>query len=259
MEKKPAKVALVTGAATGIGRAIAEQLHADGHRVAVTDYNIGEAQALATRLSPDHITARAYKLDVCSMTDIANVFEQVQQELGPISVLINNAGVYPNHPSLEMTESQWDKVLDTNLKGTFFCCQAFVRSSVTNGMGGAIVNIASTSAFSARPGAAHYGASKAGVVMLTKSLAQEFGDLGIRVNAVSPGLIEISAANVTTTYRDQFVTMVPSGRIGVPSDISGVVMFLISEAAEYVNGECIVVDGGFLTGRSLQGSGSGQR
>jgi 3-oxoacyl-[acyl-carrier protein] reductase len=247
-------VALITGAATGIGQSIAEQLHEAGYRLAVTDINVEHAQKLARRLSETGADAQAFKLDVRSQSDIQSVFTQVEREMGPISVLINNAGLYPNHPSLEMTESQWDDVFDTNLKGTFFCCQAFTQAAVRNNLRGAIVNLASTSAFSARPGAAHYGASKAGVVMLTKSLAQEFGAYGVRVNAVAPGLIEVGKANVSTAYRDQFTTMVPSGRTGTPADIAGVVSFLVSPAADYVNGECIVVDGGFLTGRTLQRS-----
>ena len=254
MDNKPAKVALVTGAAAGIGLATAELLHNEGYHVAIADYNLAQAQTVAARLSPDQSTARAYRLDVCSVREIGDVFSQAEQDFGALTVLVNNAGVYPNHPSLEMTEAQWDKVVDTNLKGTFFCCQAFAKAAVKNGLGGAIVNMASTSAFSARAGAAHYASSKAGVVMLTKSLAQEFGQLNIRVNAVAPGLIETSAANVTASYRDQFISMVPSGRVGSPPDISGVVMFLISKAADYINGEYIVVDGGFLTGRSLQRS-----
>jgi 3-oxoacyl-[acyl-carrier protein] reductase len=254
MKLSTSSVALVTGAATGIGQSIAEQLHEIGYRLAITDINFEHAQKLAHHLAETGADAQAFKLDVRSQLDIQSVFTQVERAMGPITVLINNAGLYPNHPSLEMTETQWDDVFDTNMKGTFFCCQAFAQAAVRNSIRGAIVNLASTSAFSARPGAAHYAASKAGVVMLTKSLAQEFGTYGIRVNAVAPGLIEVAKANVSTTYRDQFTTMVPSGRTGTPADIAGVVSFLVSPAADYVNGECIVVDGGFLTGRTLQRS-----
>ncbi len=254
MKLSTSPVALVTGAATGIGQSIAEQLHETGYRLAITDINFEQAQKLAHQLSETGADAQAFKLDVRSQRDIQSVFAQVERTMGPLAVLINNAGLYPNHPSLDMTETQWDDVFDTNLKGTFFCCQAFAQAATRNNTQGAIVNLASTSAFSARPGAAHYAASKAGVVMLTKSLAQEFGTQGIRVNAVAPGLIEVGKTNVTVAYRDQFTTMVPSGRTGTPADIAGVVSFLISPAADYVNGECIVVDGGFLTGRTLQRS-----
>lgn len=248
--KRP--LALVTGAGRSIGRSIAQALHERGYAVAVTDFDEESAGTLAGELSPDGDSARAYRLDVSSASGIARVFESVEREMGAIDVLINNAGVYPSQPALEMSEEEWDQVMDTNLKGTFFCSQALARSLVKRGTGGSIVNIASTSAFSARTGVAHYGASKAGVVMLTKSLAQEFGPLGIRVNAVAPGLVEVREGLVSPAYRDQISTVIPSGRIGTPDDIVGVVAFLLTSEASYVNGECIVIDGGFLTGRFVQ-------
>ncbi|MFA7668595.1 MAG: glucose 1-dehydrogenase [Burkholderiaceae bacterium] len=247
-------VALVTGAGRSIGKAIAELLHSRGYTVAITDFDLAEAQAVASQLAPDGDTAKAYRMDVSSIKSITEVFEQVRQELGSPVALVNNAGVYPNVPALDMDETLWDRVLDTNLKGSFFCTQAFVRHLLGTQSRGAVVNIASTAAYSARPGAAAYSASKAGLVMLTKSLAQEFGEQGIRVNAVAPGLIQVREGMVTPSYRDQFITHVPSGRVGQPSDISTVVAFLLSEEAGYVNGQCISVDGGFLTGRTLQRS-----
>ncbi len=254
MESADKKVALVTGAAAGIGREIAVQLHAAGYRVALADLNFDRILQLQLALDPTAESVRAYRLDVRSGDQIAEVFARAADDLGTLSALVNNAGIYPNHPALEMTEAEWDAVLDTNLKGTFFCCQAFARAAAGDKAPRAIVNLASTSAYSARPGAAHYGASKAAVIMLTKSLAQEFGPLGIRVNAVAPGLVQVDRANVNESYRKQFVNMVPSGRVGHPADIAGVVLFLVSPAAAYVNGECIIVDGGFLTGRMLQNS-----
>jgi 3-oxoacyl-[acyl-carrier protein] reductase len=155
-----------------------------------------------------------------------------------------------------MTEAAWDSVQGVNLKGTFLCTQAFGRVRVVEGGGGAIVNLASTAAFSARVGAAHYSASKAGVVMFTKSSAQEFGPHAIRVNAVAPGLIEVREDQVSPEYKERFLTMIPRGRTGRASDIAGTVAFLLSEAADFINGECIVVDGGFLSGRPLMRSSS---
>jgi NAD(P)-dependent dehydrogenase (short-subunit alcohol dehydrogenase family) len=248
--KKP--LALVTGAGRSIGRSIARTLHERGYAIAVTDFDEEGAAVLASELSADGGTARAYRLDVSSTSNIAQVFESVERDMGDIDALVNNAGVYPSQPALDMSEEEWDQVMDTNLKGTFFCSQALARGLVKRGVGGCIVNIASTSAFSARTGVAHYGASKAGVVMLTKSLAQEFGPLGIRVNAVAPGLVEVREGLVSPAYRDQISTVIPSGRIGTPDDIVGVVAFLLTSEASYINGECIVVDGGFLTGRFMQ-------
>lgn len=247
-------VALVTGGGRSIGKTVSALLHSKGYAVAVTDYDEPEAQAVAQQLAPNGDTARAYRMDVSSVEDIRRVFEQVERDLGTPVALVNNAGIYPNMPALDIDEALWDRVLSTNLKGSFFCTQALARRLTTAKMRGVVVNVASTAAFSARPGASPYSASKAGVVMLTKSLAQEFGELGIRINAVAPGLVEVRPGMVTEAYRDQFVTHVPVGRVGQPSDIANVVAFLLSDEADYVNGECIVVDGGFLTGRSLQRS-----
>ena len=152
-----------------------------------------------------------------------------------------------------MPEAAWDRVLDINLKGSFLCSQVFGRMRLAP-TGGAIVNVASTAAFSARVGTAHYSASKAGLVMLTKSLAQELGPYGIRVNAVAPGLVEVDEGHVSPEYKEIFLRMIPRGRIGRPEDVAATVRFLLTDASDYLNGECIVGDGGFLTGRSLSRS-----
>jgi NAD(P)-dependent dehydrogenase (short-subunit alcohol dehydrogenase family) len=243
-------VALVTGAGRGLGRAIAGALHASHYTVAVTDIDEGAAMSVAQSLSADGSTARAYGLDVSSAQQVADVFASVAHDLGLPDALVNNAGVYPNHSILDMPEAAWDHVLDINLKGPFLCSQAFGRMRLAH-TGGVIVNVASTAAFSARVGAAHYSASKAGLVMLTKSLAQEFGPYGIRVNAVAPGLVEVEEAHVSAEYKEMFLKMIPRGRIGRPEDVAATVGFLLTDASDYINGECIVVDGGFLTGRPL--------
>jgi len=243
-------VALVTGAGRGLGRAIAAALHERRYKVAVTDVDEGAAVLVAQSLSADGSTARAYGLDVSSAQQIADVFASVARDLGLPDALVNNAGVYPSHSILDMPEAAWDRVLDINLKGPFLCAQAFGRMRLAP-TGGVIVNVASTAAFSARVGAAHYSASKAGLVMLTRSLAQEFGPYGIRVNAVAPGLVEVDEGHVSAEYKEMFLKMIPRGRIGRPEDIAATVAFLLTDAADYINGECIVVDGGFLTGRSL--------
>jgi len=251
MTERAQPVALVTGAGRGLGRAIAGALHRDRYNVAVTDVDEGAAIAVAQSLSADGSTARAYKLDVSSAQQVSDVFASVARDLGLPDALVNNAGIYPSHSILEMPEAAWDSVLDINLKGPFLCSQAFARIRVASGGYGAIVNLASTAAFSARVGAAHYSASKAGVVMLTKSLAQEFGPYGIRVNAVAPGLIEVDEGQVSAEYKEMFLKMIPRGRIGRPEDAAAAVAFLLTQAADYINGECIAVDGGFLAGRTL--------
>ena len=248
-------IALVTGAGRSIGRAVAKRLHEDGFKVALTDIDADVASETAASLSADGMTARAWSLDVSSVQGIQRVFDDVERTWGPVTALVNNAGVYPNHPSLSMSESDWDRVLDINLKGTFFCCQAFAQRLTTAAQPGTIVNLASTAAFSARPGAAHYGASKAAIVMLTKSLAQEWGELGIRVNAVAPGLIEVREGLVSPEYKAEFISQVPARRIGDVRDVADAVAYLIGDESSYVTGHCLVVDGGFLAGRALRPSG----
>ncbi len=247
---EPRPLAIVTGAARGLGRAIAHTLHQKGFNVAVTDIDASEAASVAQSLSSQGTTARAYGLDVSSAQQVADVFAAIARDLGLPDALVNNAGIYPNHSVLDMPEAAWDRVLDINLKGSFLCSQAFARMRLASG-GGAIVNLASTAAFSARVGAAHYSASKAGIVMLTKSLAQELGPHGIRVNAVAPGLIDVDTAHVTPEYKEMFRKMIPRARTGRPEDVANAVAFLLGEGSDFINGECIAIDGGFLAGRTL--------
>lgn len=244
-------VAIVTGAGRSIGKAIAERLHGDGYTVAVTDRDGPSANDVAHALDPEGTTARAYRLDVAVPEEITAIFAQVEEELGDPGTLVNNAGVYPSHGLLDMTVAAWDQVLTVNLRGTFVCTQTFARRRAAGGGRGAVVNLASTAAYSARVGVAHYSASKAAVVMFTKSAAQELGPLGIRVNAVAPGLIEVRDDQVTPEYRDNYLSMIPRGRTGVATDIASAVAYLVSAEADFVNGHTLVVDGGFLTGRTL--------
>ncbi len=247
----PQPMAIVTGAARGLGRDIALTLAAAGYAVAVTDKDKPDATAAAIGGN-----TLALSLDVRDAAAIDTVFAAAEQALGPVTALVNNAGIYPDNTLLEMPEAVWDAVIDTNLKGTFLCAQRFARLRQAAGGGGAIVNLASTAAFSARIGAAHYSASKAGVAMLTKSMAQEWGPLGIRVNAVAPGLIEVEGNRVAPDYKANFLPMIPVGRTGQPQDVAAAVAFLLSDAAAFINGVVLPVDGGFLTGRTLQRSGS---
>lgn len=251
------RIAVVTGAARGLGRAIAEALAAEGAAVAVTDLDLGMARAVAATLAGrGAAAAQAWRLDVRNAADVESVFGEIETALGTPDALINNAGVYPDHALLEMPEAAWDAVIDTNLKGPMLCGQVFARRRVAAGGGGAIVNLASTAAFSARPGAAHYCASKAGLVMLTKCMAMEFGPHRIRVNAVAPGLIEVEGDRVSPDYKRAFLPMIPYGRIGLPEDVARAVAFLASERTDFITGAVLAVDGGFLTGRPLIRAGS---
>ena len=251
-------VAVVTGAGRGLGRAITERLHAVGWAVAVTDIDERSARTVATALDPAGGTARAFRLDVASAPNVAAVFGEITEAIGIPSALVNNAGIYPDDTILDMAVDAWDTVMAVNLRGTFLCTQAFARARTPRG-GGAIVNLASAAAFSSRIGASHYSASKAGVVMFTKSAAQEFGPLGLRVNAIAPGLIEVGEDHVSDEYRNNYLTMIPRGRTGRAEDIAGVVAFLLSDDADFVSGECLAVDGGFLAGRPLLRARSRER
>jgi len=244
------RVAIVTGGGRSLGKAIAERLHSDGFSVAVVDRDGPTAKAVAESLDSKGDSARAYTLDVSSAADVADTLAAISSDLGIPSALVNNAGIYPDHALLDMPVEAWDQVMSVNLRGTFLCTQAFARLR-RDLSGGAIVNLASAAAFSARAGASHYSTSKAGVVMFTKAAALELGSLGIRVNVVAPGLIEVREDQVSQSYRDQYLSMIPRGRTGRAPDIAGTIAFLLSSDADFINGECITVDGGFLAGRPL--------
>jgi 3-oxoacyl-[acyl-carrier protein] reductase len=249
------EMAIVTGGARGLGREIALTLAATGMAVAVFDKDGPAAETTAAAIIKKGGRALGMSLDVRDAVAIEATFTAAEQALGPATALVNNAGIYPDNTLLDMPEAAWDAVIDTNLKGTFLCAQRFARMRSAAG-GGAIVNLASTAAFSARIGAGHYSASKAGVAMLTHSMAQEWGPLGIRVNAVAPGLIEVEGNRVTPEYKSNFLPMIPLGRTGQPPDVAAAVAFPLSDAAAFISGVVLPVDGGFLTGRPLQRSGS---
>ena len=227
-------VAVVTGAARGLGKAIATRLAADGHQVVRVDLAGGEG-----------VDA------VCDITD-PDAVHRLAGELGPIGILVNNAGIWRFSSLLEMPVADAEAVLRVNLLGALYCCQAFVPAMATTagGGGGAIVNLSSAAAATRSPGVGMYPASKAALEALTRQMALEFGPLGVRVNAVGPGLIvtEGTAVNYEGERREQRAQAVPLRRIGEPADIADVVAFLASDDARYATGGIFVIDGG-LTAR----------
>ena len=247
------KGAIVTGAGMGIGRGIALRLAEAGAGVIVADINLEAANETARQIVSKDGIAVAVQADAASPADAEKVVGVALEKLGRLDILVNNAGIFPFSPALQTTEALWDKVIDVNLKGVFFYSQAAARKMVEAKQGGRIVNIASIDALHPTGNLVHYDASKGGVVMATKSLAREFGQYGIAVNAIAPGSINTPGATAGTAGIDfgeevmkSFMARIPLGRMGQPEDIANAVLFLSSEAASYVTGDLLVVDGGYL-------------
>ena len=252
------KGAVVTGGAMGIGRGIAYRLAEAGASVMIADIDLNVATQAAEKIKSRGGKSQAIKADVRSAADAQMVAEATVDAFGSLDILVNNAGIYPSAGFLDTTEEMWDRVLSINLKGVFLYSQAAVRVMIKAGKGGRIINIASVDAIKTVAGHPHYSVSKSGVVMLTKVMALELGHHKILVNAVAPGVTETSGAiakvdsiskakGITIEQVAQgFLQQVPVGRLAGPDDAAKVVLFLASEAADYVTGELIVVDGGYI-------------
>jgi NAD(P)-dependent dehydrogenase (short-subunit alcohol dehydrogenase family) len=239
------EVAVVTGGAGGLGAAVAVALAGAGARVAVADLDHDGARAVASGLGPGHI---ALPIDVRSSASVRGVADAVSIQLGAPSILFCGAGVQRVRPTLEVTDEDWDFVVDINLGGTFRCCQAFGAAMVEQRRG-AIVNVASlTGVEFGGGGRVPYGASKGGVMGLTRALAIEWAPYGVRVNAVAPGIVTTpmvqGLAADGSLDLDDLASRVPLGRIATPEDIAGVTLMLASRAGEYIVGQTLIVDGG---------------
>jgi len=246
------QVVLVTGAGAGIGFGIARAFHEAGARIAVGDFREAAVTRAASRLG-GAAGVFAHVVDVRDPASVAQFVEAAERALGSVTVAVANAGIYPNTPVLDMTTEEWDRVMETNLRGVFLTCQAAGRSMVAHGTRGKIVTISSGAYQSGRVGAAHYCASKAGVVMFTKVLALELSRHRINVNCIAPGLIEVEGevSPISREYADALTRQIPWGRIGQPEDIARAVMFLASPFADYVTGEVLAVNGGASAGRAF--------
>jgi 3-oxoacyl-[acyl-carrier protein] reductase len=234
-------IAVVTGAGRGLGRAIAGRLAADGHEIVAVDIDGPSADATAAELGG--------KGRQCDVTDIA-ALRALAADVGPVDILINNAGIWRFGPLIEATAEDIDAVMRVNLLGTLHGCQAFSPGMADRG-GGAIVNLSSAAAVTRSPGIQIYPVTKGAVETLTGQLALELGPLGIRVNAVGPGLIvtEGTAPNFAGERREQRAQQVPLRRVGAPIDIANAVAWLASDQASYVSGQTLYVDGGVSAGR----------
>jgi 3-oxoacyl-[acyl-carrier protein] reductase len=241
------QVVLITGAGRGIGKAIALAFAREGAKVAVNDINPDSCEATANEINASGGEATAFHADVSNKLAVQSMLIDLEDRWGRVDVLINNAGVEPHKPIVQLDEWDWDRTIDVNLKGAFICSQSVGRMMIKQG-GGAIVNIASIAGRAAglRDRSA-YVASKTGLIGFTKECAREFAAHQIRVNAVCPGVI---VTEMTAHLRDNAAQMqkwledIPLGRLGEPDDVSGLVLFLCSDAARYITGQAINVDGG---------------
>ena len=238
-------VALVTGASRGIGRAIAHRLAADGCAVAVNYASRADAaEEVVASITALGGTAVAVRADVANPSDVGEMFEMVERELGSVSVLVNNAGVTDDGLVLRMGPEQWDRVIATNLTSVYLCTRAALRAMV-RARAGRIITISSVSGVSGNPGQANYAASKAGVIGFTKSVAKEVGSRGITANVVAPGFI---ATDMTEALGDDVtgraVEQISLGRMGRPEEVASLVGYLASDDASYITGQVIVIDGG---------------
>jgi 3-oxoacyl-[acyl-carrier protein] reductase len=241
MGKLDGKVAVVTGAAQGIGREIALVLAMEGARVFVTDIS-DKIFDLAKEAEGNVF---AVKFDVTDLAAVTSAVEQMAKKFGKIDILVNNAGIYPQQPFLEMSKQEWDKVLNINLNGTFHLTKAVLPKMVTQHYG-KIVNIASIAgAVVGFSNLAHYSASKGAIAGFTKSLALEMAPHGINVNAIAPGPIDVGIIPVGSEIAAQTVKSIPVGRMGQPRDIADLVVFLASDQAGFITGQCVVCDGGY--------------
>jgi 3-oxoacyl-[acyl-carrier protein] reductase len=252
------KIAIVTGSARGIGKAIAEQFAASGATVVISDILREDGEATATQLGPK---ATFVPCDISDRQQVASLVDDVVRRFGRLDVMVNNAGINAALGEERVTvdrflDKTWDRIMKVDLNGTFYCCRAAAAQMVKQ-RSGSIINISSIAGVVAMRLQIAFVAAKAAVLKLTEAMACELGPQGVRVNAVSPGSIDNTPGRLTTVpeeqggYRKRYesiVSFIPQGRIGLPEDIAGAVLFLASDAAGYVNGHNLVVDGGWTCG-----------
>ncbi|MDD5144900.1 MAG: SDR family NAD(P)-dependent oxidoreductase [Candidatus Pacebacteria bacterium] len=246
------KVAIVTGARRGMGRTHALRLAKEGARVVVSDISQEDCQKVADEIKKAGGEAIAVECDVSKKKDVDDMVKKAVGEWGKVDILVNNAGICQFKPFLDLTEEEWDRTIDINLKGYFLCAQAAAKEMAKQ-KSGAIVNVASVAMGQVGVGfatLAHYSASKGGIIGLTETMAVELGPLNIRVNAVAPGAIEtpmVDPLKQDPKTMEGVLARVPLHRMGKPEEVSNLVAFLASEQSSYMTGSTVVVDGGWLS------------
>lgn len=238
------KTALITGAGRGIGREIALKMASQGASVIIADIDEKTMEAVKDEASGLGVKSMAAKMDISNSNSVTTAIGKVLEEFGSIDILVNNAAIFREAPFLEMTPEQWQQTVDINLTGMFNVTRALAPVMAENGSG-SIISIASVDAFQGCRNYSHYAMTKAGVVGLSRTLAQELGPKGIRVNAIAPGIMltEMTRDRVEAN-KDAYLARVPIGRIGVPEDIANAALFLASEMSSYITGQVIHVNGG---------------
>jgi NAD(P)-dependent dehydrogenase (short-subunit alcohol dehydrogenase family) len=241
------KVAIITGAKQGIGFGIALVLAKEGCNIVVSDIDQAGAESSAAEIAKLGVQTLAVACDVSKKENVDNLIAETIKKFGKLDILVNNAGIYPYKAFSDMTESDWDKVMDVNLKSVFLCSQATAKEMKA---GGKIVNISSIASLVGFDNLTHYCASKGGINGFTRALALELASKKINVNAVAPGAIETPGSTVTMTdeAKKGTLALIPWGRMGSVEDIGQAVAFLASEKADYITGQVLVVDGGWILG-----------
>jgi 3-oxoacyl-[acyl-carrier protein] reductase len=238
------RVALVTGASRGIGKACALTLSEAGARVILAARSLENLEPVAAEIRAAGRQAFAVELDISSETSIRETFKQISSQVGAVEILVNNAGITKDGLALRMKLEDWDNVVRTNLTGTFLCCQQ-VLQPMMRARWGRIVNITSVVGETGNAGQANYAASKAGIIGMTKSLAQEMGSRGVTVNAIAPGFIETDMTGaLPEDLKEKLLTNIPLRRMGQPADVAASVRFLASEESAYITGHVLDVNGG---------------
>ena len=248
------KVIIVTGASAGIGKELSLAFLRKGGRVVACSRHLENLEPLEDAWERNEGELLTAGCDVSQAQDVQRLVDSALQRFGTIDYLVNNAGIYPCTPFLELSEQEWDQVQGTNLKGPFLCSRAVAGAMISRGVRGSIVNVSSTASLLARPGVAHYASSKAGLNMLTKALALELAPNGIRVNAVLPGLIltervqsQLKDPEALVEHRAK-LARIPLKQEGDPLDLVHAVLYFLSEGARYTTGSLLIVDGGYSLG-----------